>query len=64
VQIFTRSGRTLSVPTETLHFLIIAIQKTESVSYTCIRAFVYYSRLCVASITPINTLTAFRGSTS
>jgi len=53
------------VPIETLHFLIIAIQKTGSVSYMCIRllfcAFVYYSHFYVASIMPINVLITFHG---
>ena len=43
-QIFTRSGRNLSMSIETLHFSIIAIQKTGSVSYTCIR--LVFSPLC------------------
>jgi len=43
------------MPIEMLHFLIIAIQKTAT------HAFVYYSRLYVASIMPINALIPFSG---
>jgi len=47
------------VPIETLHFLIIAIQKRATRAFVymyCSRLYVY-----VASITPINTLITFRG---
>jgi len=45
------------MPVETLHFLIIAIENTGSVSHTCIH--LLFVPL-VASIMPINALMTFR----